>query len=274
MEIRLLSDHRKDLVAERTRVQNRLRWHLLELCPELEQSLRRGSLEKPRQRDGVDFEVHAGPPGLGVSPRRAAGRRTRRSSSGIRSGGAAASVGTRTGGLAAPAQLRALPGEPIELDRRPLTLERRAPAVLDHQVGALPDGLQRHRRDHAVTVDVAPDQRHRSHPPLNGGSARRSVDDAEHRTDRHLRTSAMHGSGCSQRQSSMPTSRRLPRLPWRISQWRRMVSTFASDIARSVSTPGLLGAALEPFPWFPRFLGSSFCACRRTTSGTSSLPSP
>ena len=31
MEIRLLSDHRKDLVAERTRVQNRLRWHLLGL---------------------------------------------------------------------------------------------------------------------------------------------------------------------------------------------------------------------------------------------------
>ncbi len=32
VEIRLLSDHRKDLVAERTRIQNRLRWHLLELC--------------------------------------------------------------------------------------------------------------------------------------------------------------------------------------------------------------------------------------------------
>jgi transposase len=29
MQIRLLSDHRKDLVAERTRVQNRLRWHLI-----------------------------------------------------------------------------------------------------------------------------------------------------------------------------------------------------------------------------------------------------
>src|SRR5919107_6390662 len=28
MEIRLLCDHRKDLVAERTRAQNRLRWHL------------------------------------------------------------------------------------------------------------------------------------------------------------------------------------------------------------------------------------------------------
>jgi transposase len=30
-EIRLLSDHRRGLVAEPTRVQNRLRWHLLEL---------------------------------------------------------------------------------------------------------------------------------------------------------------------------------------------------------------------------------------------------
>ena len=54
MEIRLLSDHRKDLVAERTRVQNRLRWHLLELCPELERSLGRGSLEQPRQLDRID----------------------------------------------------------------------------------------------------------------------------------------------------------------------------------------------------------------------------
>ncbi|MCA1701242.1 MAG: IS110 family transposase, partial [Actinobacteria bacterium] len=54
LEIRLLSDHRKDLVAERTRVQNRLRWHLLELCPELEQSLKRGSLANPRQLDRID----------------------------------------------------------------------------------------------------------------------------------------------------------------------------------------------------------------------------
>jgi transposase len=54
MEIRLLSDHRKDLVAERTRGQNRLRWHLLELCPELERSLRRGALEQPRQLDRID----------------------------------------------------------------------------------------------------------------------------------------------------------------------------------------------------------------------------
>jgi transposase len=35
-EIRLLHDHRDDLVGERTRAQNRLRWHLHELAPELE----------------------------------------------------------------------------------------------------------------------------------------------------------------------------------------------------------------------------------------------
>lgn len=35
-EIRLLTDHREDLVQERTRIQQRLRWHLHELEPELE----------------------------------------------------------------------------------------------------------------------------------------------------------------------------------------------------------------------------------------------
>jgi transposase len=35
-EIRLLTDQREDLVQERTRIQQRLRWHLHELCPELE----------------------------------------------------------------------------------------------------------------------------------------------------------------------------------------------------------------------------------------------
>jgi transposase len=34
-EIRLLADHREDLVGERTRVQNRLRWHLHDLDPSL-----------------------------------------------------------------------------------------------------------------------------------------------------------------------------------------------------------------------------------------------
>jgi len=46
MEIRLLSDHRDQLVAERTRIQNRLRWHLLELCPELEAQLPNGGLTR------------------------------------------------------------------------------------------------------------------------------------------------------------------------------------------------------------------------------------
>ena len=53
MEIRLLLDHRHDLVVERTRTINRLRWHLLELCPELERQLGRGALNKGRVLDRV-----------------------------------------------------------------------------------------------------------------------------------------------------------------------------------------------------------------------------
>lgn len=45
MEIKLLSEHREDLVEERTRIQNRLRWHLHDLWPELE--------IPPRSLDGV-----------------------------------------------------------------------------------------------------------------------------------------------------------------------------------------------------------------------------
>jgi transposase len=39
-EVRLLVDHREDLIAERTRAQNRLRWHLHELDPGNEPGLR------------------------------------------------------------------------------------------------------------------------------------------------------------------------------------------------------------------------------------------
>lgn len=46
MEIRLLADHRANLIAERTRAQNRLRWHLVDLCPELEAELPTGSLDR------------------------------------------------------------------------------------------------------------------------------------------------------------------------------------------------------------------------------------
>jgi transposase len=61
MEIRLLSDHRKDLVAERTRAQNRLRRHLLELCPDLERSLKRGALAQRRQLDRLDGRLRRMP---------------------------------------------------------------------------------------------------------------------------------------------------------------------------------------------------------------------
>jgi transposase len=46
MDIRLLTDHRDDLVAERTRMQNRLRWHLLTLCPEFEAAIPARSLDR------------------------------------------------------------------------------------------------------------------------------------------------------------------------------------------------------------------------------------
>jgi transposase len=45
MEIRLLADHRHDLVAERTRMQNRLRWHLVELDSDFESTLPARSLD-------------------------------------------------------------------------------------------------------------------------------------------------------------------------------------------------------------------------------------
>ena len=54
MEIRLLSDHRQDLVAERTRAQNRLRWHLVLLCPELERSVKPRTLGQIRQLERID----------------------------------------------------------------------------------------------------------------------------------------------------------------------------------------------------------------------------
>ena len=54
MEIRLICDHRGDLVADRTRTVNRLRWHLLEPCPELERSVKRGAFNQSRALDRVD----------------------------------------------------------------------------------------------------------------------------------------------------------------------------------------------------------------------------
>jgi transposase len=63
IEIRLLLDHRQDLVAERTRTVNRLRWHLLVLCPELERSLKRRALNKSRELDRVERRLRKLPAG-------------------------------------------------------------------------------------------------------------------------------------------------------------------------------------------------------------------
>ena len=57
MDIRLLFDHREELVKERTRIQNRLRWQLLELCPELESTLKRGELSNPRALERFDRQL-------------------------------------------------------------------------------------------------------------------------------------------------------------------------------------------------------------------------
>ena len=47
-ELKLLVDHREDLVGTRTRVENRLRWHLHDLDPDLEASIPAKSLHAPK----------------------------------------------------------------------------------------------------------------------------------------------------------------------------------------------------------------------------------
>ena len=48
MEIRLLCDYRDQLISERTRIINRLRWHLVTLAPDLEAQLVPAALKGPR----------------------------------------------------------------------------------------------------------------------------------------------------------------------------------------------------------------------------------
>lgn len=50
MQIRLLQDYRDQLIAERTRMINRLRWHLVALAPELEARIPAAGLAGPRLR--------------------------------------------------------------------------------------------------------------------------------------------------------------------------------------------------------------------------------
>jgi transposase len=48
MEIRVLADYRDQIIIERTRMINRLRWHLVAIAPELEAQIGPGSLRGPR----------------------------------------------------------------------------------------------------------------------------------------------------------------------------------------------------------------------------------
>ena len=48
MEVRLLCDYRDQLISERTRIINRLRWHLVTLAPDLEAQLVPAALKGPR----------------------------------------------------------------------------------------------------------------------------------------------------------------------------------------------------------------------------------
>lgn len=47
-ELKLLVDHREDLVGTRTRIENRLRWHLHDLDPDLESGISARSMHAPR----------------------------------------------------------------------------------------------------------------------------------------------------------------------------------------------------------------------------------
>lgn len=61
-ELKLLVDHREDLVEGRTKAQNRLRWHLHELDPEFEVPAR--SLDLRRQQDRVQARLEELPGSL------------------------------------------------------------------------------------------------------------------------------------------------------------------------------------------------------------------
>jgi transposase len=53
LEISLLAEHRADLIAERTRQINRLRWHLVDLCPELEAQIPARQLDNAAMLDRI-----------------------------------------------------------------------------------------------------------------------------------------------------------------------------------------------------------------------------
>lgn len=71
-ELRLLVDHREDLVAERTRAENRLRWHLHDLDPGTEPRAR--SLNRAIVLVGLERDLAAAPGTVGRIARELVGR--------------------------------------------------------------------------------------------------------------------------------------------------------------------------------------------------------
>lgn len=71
-EVRLLVDHREDLVAERTRAQNRLRWHLHELDPGNEPAAR--SLDRAVVLAALERDLAPAPGTVGRIARELVGR--------------------------------------------------------------------------------------------------------------------------------------------------------------------------------------------------------
>src|SRR5437764_2655464 len=53
LEIRILTDYRDQIVSERVRLANRLRWHLVQLAPDIEAGLAPASLDHPQVRSRV-----------------------------------------------------------------------------------------------------------------------------------------------------------------------------------------------------------------------------
>jgi transposase len=56
-EIRVLNDYRRQLVSERVRLINRLRWHLVQIAPEVEAQIRPAGLLGPRVRAKVGRQL-------------------------------------------------------------------------------------------------------------------------------------------------------------------------------------------------------------------------
>jgi hypothetical protein len=71
LHIRVLCDYRDQLISERTRMINRLRWHLVTIAPEIEAQVGQAALKRPR-----DLRLTL-PPARAADPEPAAAARSR-----------------------------------------------------------------------------------------------------------------------------------------------------------------------------------------------------